>query len=107
MVKFFKEEKGWGAISSGELPDGHDAFVHFSDIEGTGYRVLHAGDVIDFDYEPAHQDSFVFRATRARHLASGPAPTLRRVGQRVTIAADGTPDTPLVPKRQQGISPGR
>ena len=27
MVKFFKEDKGWGAISSGELPDGQDAWV--------------------------------------------------------------------------------
>jgi CspA family cold shock protein len=100
VVKFFKEEKGWGAINSSELPDGQNAWVHYSVIEGDGYRALHAGDVVDFEFECAQQDSFIFRATRARRVAPGPAPTLRRVGQRVVIADDGTPDTPLTPKRR-------
>lgn len=99
MVKFFKQEKGWGAINSGELPDGQDAFVHFSAIDGRGYRALHAGDVVDFEFVRARQDSFNFVATRARPVAPGPAPTLRRVGSRVIIAEEGTPDTPLTPKR--------
>lgn len=99
VVKFFKEEKGWGAITSSELPAGQDAFVHFSVIEGSGYRALHAGDVVDFDYAPARQDSFAFVATRSRRVASGPAPTLRRIGQQVVIAEKGTPDAPLTPRR--------
>jgi len=101
VVKFFKEDKGWGVISSSELPDGQDAWVHFSVIEGDGYRALHAGDVVDFDYEHARQDSFAFRVTRARRVAPGPPPTLRRVGERVVIADDGTPDTPLTPRRHR------
>jgi cold shock protein len=99
VVKFFKPEKGWGAISCDELPDGQDVWVHFSTIEAPGYRALRAGDVVDFDYEAARQDSFNFRATRARRLESGPAPVLRRAGARVVIAAIDTPDTPLTPKR--------
>ncbi|GAB3753127.1 cold-shock protein [Microlunatus parietis] len=67
-VKFYKAEKGWGAISSPELPPGLDAFVHFSAIDAEGYRELHQGDEVDFDYEPAVQDSFRFVATRARKL---------------------------------------
>lgn len=51
--------------------------MHFSVIEGSGYRALTAGDVVEFDYEPARQDSFSFRAPRARLVAPGPAPTLR------------------------------
>lgn len=102
MVKFYKAEKGWGAICSPELPTDQDAWVHFSSIEGSGYRTLTGGDVVDFDYESARQDSFQFRATRVRHLAPGPAPALRRINGRVTIAADGTPDTPLTPKQQHG-----
>lgn len=101
-AKFYQAERGWGAISSPELPTDHDAFVHFSSIEGNGYRMLTAGDVVDFDYESARQDSFRFRATRVRHLAPGPAPTLRRINGRVTIAPDGTPDTPLTPRQQHG-----
>lgn len=99
IVKFFKSGKGWGAITSDELPDGHDAFVHFSVIESGGYRALDGGDIVDFDYETARQDSFHFRATRVRRLAAGSAPTLRRVGSAVVIAPDSTPDTPLLSKR--------
>lgn len=100
VVKFYKAEKGWGAISCAELPAGQDVWVHCSDIEGTGYRSLDAGDIVDFDYRKARQDFFHFRATRARRFAPGPAPTLRRVGSQVITVADGTPDTPLTPKRR-------
>lgn len=100
IVKFFKAEKGWGAIASNELPAGTDAFVHFSHIETstTTYRTLAAGDVVEFEFEVAQQDSFRCRATRVRFLSSGPAPTLRRDGDRVVVAPEGTPDTPLLPR---------
>lgn len=67
-VKFYKPEKGWGAISSDELPDGHDAWVHFSAIVGEGYRSLEAGQRVEFSYEAAQQDSFEYRATEVRPL---------------------------------------
>lgn len=67
-VKFFKPDKGHGAIASPDLPAGLDAWVHFSAIEMDGYRVLNAGDEVEFDYEPAQQDSFRFRATRVRKV---------------------------------------
>ncbi|WP_328609347.1 cold shock domain-containing protein [Amycolatopsis sp. NBC_00345] len=67
-VKFFKPEKGWGAISSPDLPDGCDAWVHYSSIEADGFRALAAGDRVEFDYEQAQQDSFRFRTTRVRKL---------------------------------------
>ena len=101
VVKFYKPEKGWGAISCDELPDGQDVWVHFSTIEASGYRELEAGDIVDFDYEAAQQDSFEFRATRARRLESGPKPVLRRAGGRVMIATVDTPDTPMTPKRHR------
>jgi cold shock protein len=68
MVKFFKPGKGWGAIASPELPDGLDAWVHFSVIEMDGFRALEAGDRVEFAFEEAQQDSFRFRATRVRKL---------------------------------------
>jgi len=67
-VKFFKPEKGWGAISSAELPAGADVFAHFSVIEGDGFRELTAGERVEFDYKSACQDSFQFCATRVRRL---------------------------------------
>jgi len=105
VVKFFKAEKGWGAISCDELPDGQDVWVHFSDIEATGYRSLDAGDIVDFDYEHTRQDSFNFRATRVRRLAPGPGPVLRRQGHRVVMAPADTPDTPLTPRPHRSGNP--
>lgn len=67
-VKFFKPEKGWGAITSPGLPEGFDAWVHFSAIDRDGFRALAAGDQVEFDYEEAQQDSFRFRGTRVRKL---------------------------------------
>lgn len=45
-VKFFNELKGWGFIT----PDGSgdELFVHYSQIEGTGYRNLHEGDRVQY-----------------------------------------------------------
>jgi CspA family cold shock protein len=67
-VKFFKAEKGWGGIESDEAPG--DVWFHYSDIEGTSYRVPSAGEAVEFDYEPAVQDSWRFVATRVRRLTS-------------------------------------
>jgi hypothetical protein len=35
-VRFFKPDKGYGAIASADLPDGFDAWLHFSAIEMDG-----------------------------------------------------------------------
>lgn len=67
-VTFFTPEKGWGAITSPDLPEGCDAWVHLSAIETDGYRALEAGDQVEFDYEAAEQDSFRFRVTRVRKV---------------------------------------
>ncbi len=45
-VKWFKNEKGYGFIT-GE--DGQDVFVHFSAIEGEGYKSLEEGQQVNYD----------------------------------------------------------
>ena len=73
-VKFYKSDKGWGAISSPELPPGMDAFISFGDIKGQpGFREFAAGDHVEFEYRPAQQDSFRFAATWARRVGDTPA----------------------------------
>ena len=74
VVRFFKQDRGWGAISSPELAEGRDAFVHFSVIQGDGYRSLSAGDVVEFDCEPFRQDGFTYRATRVVNASTAPRP---------------------------------
>ena len=100
-VKFFKADKGWGGDQLQRGTGGRDVFVHFAVIEADGYRAFDAGDIVDLEYIAAQQDSFDYVATGARRVEAGPAPTLRRMGQRVVIAPHDTPDTPLTPRKRR------
>lgn len=102
VVKFYKADKGWGAIICPELPT--DVWVHLSVIDGSGFREFAAGDVVDFDVEEAEQDGFHFRATRAAFVRHGAAPELRRVDGQVVVVEPGTPDTPLLRRRMDDAS---
>jgi CspA family cold shock protein len=45
-VKWFNDAKGFGFITSEE---GEDVFVHFSAIQGGGFRILKEGEPVEFD----------------------------------------------------------
>jgi cold shock protein len=51
-VKFFNAEKGYGFISREQ---GEDVFVHFSNIQGSGYRTLEQGQRVEFDVAPGRK----------------------------------------------------
>ena len=51
-VKFFNNEKGYGFISREQ---GDDVFVHFSNIQGTGYKTLVEGQRVEFDVAPGRK----------------------------------------------------
>ena len=45
-VKWFNAEKGFGFI---QREDGDDVFVHFSAIQGDGFKTLEEGQTVTFD----------------------------------------------------------
>ena len=45
-VKWFNAEKGYGFISR---EGGSDLFVHYSAIQGSGYRTLEEGQNVEFE----------------------------------------------------------
>ncbi|MDH5202599.1 MAG: cold-shock protein [Nitrospirota bacterium] len=47
-VKWFNESKGFGFITD---EDGSDFFVHYSSIQGNGFKSLAEGDAVSFETE--------------------------------------------------------
>ncbi|MCK5187610.1 MAG: cold-shock protein, partial [Deltaproteobacteria bacterium] len=47
-VKWFNDKKGFGFLSR---EDGDDVFVHFSNIEGDGFKTLREGDPVEFEVQ--------------------------------------------------------
>ena len=45
-VKWFSDEKGYGFIAR---DDGDDVFVHFSGIQGEGFKTLAQGQIVEFE----------------------------------------------------------
>lgn len=45
-VKWFNESKGYGFIKQ---ESGRDIFVHYSEIQGDGYRTLAEGETVEFE----------------------------------------------------------
>ena len=47
-VKWFNDAKGYGFI---EQENGRDVFVHFSAIDGEGFKSLTEGQLVEFEVE--------------------------------------------------------
>jgi CspA family cold shock protein len=45
-VKWFNEKKGYGFIS---MENGEDVFVHYSAIQGDGFKTLREGESVSFE----------------------------------------------------------
>jgi cold shock protein len=46
VVKWFNAEKGYGFI---QVEGGNDVFVHYTAINGEGFRTLEEGQRVEFD----------------------------------------------------------
>ena len=61
-VKWFNAEKGFGFI---EREDGDDVFVHFSAIQGDGYKSLEEGQQVNFEITTGARGEQAANVTRA------------------------------------------
>ena len=59
-VKWFNEEKGFGFISDDN--GSGDVFVHFSAIQGSGFKTLQEGQHVSYDTEQDPKNSAKLRA---------------------------------------------
>ncbi len=52
-VKWFSSSKGYGFIEQQE--GGEDVFVHFSAIQGDGFKTLAEGETVEFEVVPGQR----------------------------------------------------
>ena len=62
IVKWFSDAKGYGFITRDV---GQDVFVHYTGIEGQGFRTLHEGERVEFAIEQTPKG---LQATHVRTL---------------------------------------
>lgn len=72
-VKWFDPRKGFGFIIG---PEGQDIFVHFTQIDGEGFRALKDGGRVIYDAECGEKG---WHATRVKRL-DGPEVRVRTIG---------------------------
>lgn len=65
QVKWFDPKKGFGFIIG---PDGQDIFVHYSKIQGDGFRVLKDGSSVVYDAELTDKGWHASRVVRVESL---------------------------------------
>jgi CspA family cold shock protein len=62
-VKWFNESKGFGFITPSD--GGKDVFVHFSEIQADGFKVLTEGQAVTFNVENGPKGPQATRVTAA------------------------------------------
>ncbi|URJ29945.1 transcription antiterminator/RNA stability regulator CspE [Blochmannia endosymbiont of Camponotus sp.] len=53
QVKWFNESKGFGFITPSD--GSKDVFVHFSAIQGNGFKTLSEGQSVEFEIQDGHK----------------------------------------------------
>ena len=64
-VKWFNESKGYGFIKQ---ESGTDIFVHYSEIQGEGFRTLNEGETVEFEMREGPKG---LEATNVTRVAAG------------------------------------
>lgn len=65
VVKWFNNAKGYGFLREEGEPE--DIFVHYSVIEGDGFKTLKEGEVVDFERTRGPKGLLASRVTKVNH----------------------------------------
>jgi CspA family cold shock protein len=60
-VKWFNDQRGYGFITAEGQPE---IYVHFSAIEGIGFRTLHEGEQVEFELKRSERGAEAAHVTR-------------------------------------------
>ncbi len=66
-VKWFSNQKGYGFITP---ENGKDVFVHFSAIQGDGYKTLNEGEAVEFEISQGPKGEQAVNVTRLQPSAA-------------------------------------
>jgi len=97
-VKWFDPRKGYGFIVG---PENQDIFVHYSVIEGEGFRVLNDGASVEYDAERSDKG---WRASRVVRTEQPEKP--EKAPDETDGPPEGSPEV-VVPKRTYSRTPRR
>ena len=95
-VKWFNADKGYGFITPDE--GGKDLFVHFSAIQGSGYRSLAEGAKVEYEAQQGDKGPQAANVNLTRVASGGGAVAVRRRPSLPTDERGGSHR----PKRRQG-----
>lgn len=79
VIRKWRQAKGWGVIDSDDTPGGCWSFwtaIDLGDAAHDSLRIagLEPGQPVDFDWVPATQDGYLFRATRVVPITDAAQP---------------------------------
>jgi len=66
QVKWFNNQAGWGFI---ERPGAPDVYLHHDEVEGDGFKSLHAGDLVEFTVRKGRRGLFAESVVRLESAA--------------------------------------
>jgi len=64
VVKWFNPKKGYGFITS---EDGKEIFVHFSSLQGEGFKTLREGDEVEFEITQGEKGEQATQVVKLSH----------------------------------------